>query len=157
MFKIESKKAFLCIIFMVFSAFSMPSFAQADEETEWKSSLSEDEIRNAELDTAVRRSFTTGAISKSRNENNHRTLVVQLPRGAEIIDIRAYMKNAPWPNNCDLGSVDFKRCPVGSGECPISWSKVRNLRVSSSRIVSANFHNWSDCNLRTGMLEVLWR
>jgi len=112
-------------------------------------------LENASLDTEDRKqSQTEGSISKSGNENNHRTLTLHLPLDATNVQAKVYMSNSPWPNNCDLGSARWVEANPNQGEV-LGWAKVRNLRIvttSHNVTIRADFHNWSDCNLRHGKI-----
>lgn len=100
----------------------------------------------------------------SRNERNHSTLSVGLPRQARVVSVVACMGNSSWApggQRCrsDLGSSNLKRCPVGRGECPIGWSRVSNYRTriqNSTKIVSADFYNWRHDNHRKGAFFVYY-
>ena len=101
-------------------------------------------------------------------DSAYRTVTVYVPLSANIQSIKAFMKNEPWggaqspakPNTDDLGSIDYKECPIDRDECPISWSHVRDLKRGSSptaQSVSARFANWAHRNDRTAKLEVCYQ
>ena len=102
-------------------------------------------------------------------EGRKATLGVEIPVNATIVSVRGLMRNEPWggsrkppkQNTDDLGSVDFKPCPMGNGDCPIAWSNVSShsdaIDANGRRFITAVFRNWAGRNDRTGMLEVTYR
>lgn len=97
-----------------------------------------------------------------KNQSEATRIGVGLPANAKIVAIRAYMRNSSWapgnqPCRSDLGSAEWRQCPIDSGECPIGWSKVRNLRInktSTSISVGADFYTWRHDNHRHGKFQV---
>ncbi len=96
-----------------------------------------------------------------------KTIAVELPQNAKIISVEAFMKNETWggnhnppkPNTDDLGSENYQECPMGSGECPIGWSKVSKMKVhrgDGKLQIWADFANWAQRNDRTGHLKVTY-
>jgi hypothetical protein len=70
-------------------------------------------------------------------------------------------QNPPKANTDDMGSTNYIECPMGSGECPIGWSKVsvhttKSLHNGRSE-VKADFANWVGRNDRTGKLVVSYQ
>ena len=99
-------------------------------------------------------------------ESNARTLRVELPEGASVIQIYTQMANYPWvggrvPCRASISPpATWSNCPQETGECSIGWSKVRNLLTEAKdgrQVVTADFHNWKDDNHRQARLLVYYR
>lgn len=100
---------------------------------------------------------TLGAPARLRRKM---ILHVSIPRDAVIVSAKAYMKNNQGPGNCDLGTVKYVECPIDGGESAIGLAEVRNMRVrivGNEKLVSVEFYSWSECNRRSGKLEVDWK
>lgn len=102
-------------------------------------------------------------------EGNTAVLGVEIPVNSALVGVRALMRNEPWggsqkppkPNTDDLGSTDYKECPMDNrAHCPIAWAYVSpyNDAVDEDgrRYVTAVFRNWAGRNDRTGKLEVTY-
>lgn len=111
------------------------------------------------------------AISKHKvtpREGSTAVLGVQIPVNATIVQVRGLMRNEPWggaqhppkKNTDELGSVDYKTCPLGHGDCSIAWSDVSAYKDTTTadgkRVITAVFRNWAGRNDRTGTLEVTY-
>lgn len=93
-------------------------------------------------------------------------LGVEIPRNATLVSVRGLMRNEPWGGSQHppkaktdgLGSIDYKPCPMGAGDCPIAWSDVSAytdaVESDGRRFITAVFRNWAGRNDRTGKLEV---
>lgn len=91
---------------------------------------------------------------------------VYVPANAKNIRISAAMANEVWggahhppkDDTDDLGSTDYKQCPMGAGDCPIAWSSVSSAICTSmpngQTKVEATFYNWAGRNDRKGILIV---
>ena len=102
------------------------------------------------------------------SEGNRAMLGVEIPPNATLVGVRGLMRNEPWggarhppkAKTDDMGSIDFKPCPMGSGDCPIAYSDVSaytdHVEPNGKRIITAVFRNWVGRNDRTGMLEVTY-
>jgi hypothetical protein len=99
-------------------------------------------------------------ISCSESEGNYVKINVSIPHNATILRKGAQMKNRRWDKGCccaDLGSSGWANCPIDSGECDISWSKVRDYVETiegDRKVCSARFYNWRSDNERTGKLTI---
>ncbi|NUM34419.1 MAG: hypothetical protein HUU50_07735 [Candidatus Brocadiae bacterium] len=99
-------------------------------------------------------------LPKSKDPKALTTIRVKVPLPCKIVSIRAYFRNGAWPGNCDLGNSEtFVETGIGDGsECSIGWCKCpeppRIENIEEHKVVTVDFANWSDCNARTGKLEV---
>jgi hypothetical protein len=110
--------------------------------------------------------YSDTEVSCSRDSNNHQKLKVELPEGAQIVEIVTQMANYPWvggdvPCRADIPpALTWSNCPQIDGDCGIGWSKVRNVRVTARagrQIVTADFHNWKHDNHRQARLLVYYK
>jgi hypothetical protein len=107
-----------------------------------------------------------GAYKVKPSDGNSDRISVNVPAGKTIIAVRGLMRNEIWggaakppkPNTDGLGSIDFKPCPLGTGDCPIAWSQVSEYRTvleaNGTTTVFAEFRNWAGRNDRWAKLEV---
>ncbi|WP_155835268.1 hypothetical protein [Herbaspirillum sp. RV1423] len=112
--------------------------------------------------------FFIGKHKVKPGEGNRAVLGVEIPANAKLVGVRGLMRNEPWggaqkppkANTDDMGTVDYKACPLGAGDCPIGWSDVSpyidTVAPDGRRYVSAAFRNWVGRNDRTAMLEVTY-
>lgn len=141
-------------------------FAESNEELQSRVKLLEEE--NQKLKHRVK--FSEAVVPRGTDANRtNRTIAVSIPENASNLKIEAFMKNEPWgghhnppkPNTDDLGSSHYMGCPLGTGECAISWSKVSaplTTTLDNGRTqISAVFTNWAHRNDRTGKLQVTYQ
>lgn len=151
------------------AAFFFPFPASADETVD-KLKAEVERLRKDNQRLARREKFSEVVVPRGNPQNIRvRTITVFVPENASNIQIKAYMKNEPWggaqnppkPNTDDMGPSVYKECPMGSGECPISWSKVSGATTTSlpngRTQISADFYNWVGRNDRTGKLVVTYQ
>jgi hypothetical protein len=101
-------------------------------------------------------------------DGSRAVLGVEIPSNATVVSVKGLMKNEPWggsrrppkANTDDLGTTDYKSCPMGNGDCPIAWSDVSAYADYTTnegkRFITAAFRNWAGRNDRTGKLEVTY-
>lgn len=158
------------ICFSIFALFvAMPldqCFSASKEDLQKRIKQLEEE--NEKLRPRVKFSETVVPRGTDRKRTN-RSITVYVPENASNLKIEAFMKNEPWgghhhppkPNTDDLGSSHYMGCPLGTGECAISWSKVSaptTTTLANGRIqISAVFTNWAHRNDRTGKLQVTYQ
>ncbi|MFV9646142.1 MAG: hypothetical protein ACNYWU_09995 [Desulfobacterales bacterium] len=88
------------------------------------------------------------------------TLKVHAPLNAQITRIKGYLRNAAWPDGCDLGSSHWVEADLINYHEPIGWAYAGHLTrgtTPTSQWVSATFVNWSHCNARYGRLQVFYK
>jgi hypothetical protein len=129
------------------------------------------QIEKGEKMTAVQREKISEEVvyRGSPGDEHCATISVFIPENASNIQVKAYMKNEIWggahhppkADTDDLGSIDYKECPMGGGDCPIAWSSVSGTTITSLpnglTEVSAIFKNWAGRNDRTGKLLVTYQ
>ena len=158
------------IIYALLALFVItPTFdASTESKEDLKKRINQLEQENEKL--RPRTKFTEKVIPRGTSQNwTWKTLTVYVPENASNIKIEAFMKNEPWggaqnppkPNTDDLGSSSYAPCPMGTGECAISWSKVSSpttTSLSNGRVkIEARFANWAHRNDRTGKLQVTYQ
>ena len=124
-------------------------------------------VNAATSDPTLRERSSEAVVSRGGPQNISSTeITVYIPGDATDLQIKAYMKNEIWggkhvppkADTDDLGSIDYKECHMGSGDCPIAFSAVGPARTESMPTgmtkVSATFSNWAGRNDRTGKLVV---
>lgn len=156
-------------IILLVTTLSLPFLATADEVVN-KLKAEIEQLKKANQKLSQREKSTEIVVPRGNPQNIQvRTITVFIPENASNIQVKAYMKNEPWggaqnptkPETDDMGSTVYKECPMGSGECPISWSKVDGAMKTSlpngRTQVSAKFYNWVGRNDRTGKLVVTYQ
>lgn len=106
---------------------------------------------------------------KVKPQEGTRALVgVEVPANATIVSVQALMKNEPWgglhrppkANTDDLGSTDYRDCPMGRGDCSIAWADAQPysdaLDATGRRLITTVFRNWAGRNDRTAKLQVTY-
>lgn len=102
-----------------------------------------------------------GRIGTGRPGSERRiTLKVHAPLTAQITRIKGYLRNAAWPDGCDLGSSHWIEANLFTYHEPIGWAYAGHVArgtTPTSQWVSATFVNWSNCNARHGRLQVFYK
>ncbi len=154
--------AFTGALFFSSSAYAMQTNEELKEALEEAQREIERLRPRTKLSEAVVTRGTPGNVTQ-------RTIEVFIPDSASNINITAFMKNEAWgghhtppkADTDDLGSTSYKSCPMGSGECTISWSKVSTHTSTSlpngRTKIRATFYNWAHRNDRTGKLQVTYQ
>jgi hypothetical protein len=85
------------------------------------------------------------------------TLRAYVPLIANIVAIRAYIRNKPWgEGQCSLGPSNWVLAPLDGRE-PMGWCRAEGRGQGSTeqaQWAAVEFISWSHCNSRDAKLEV---
>ncbi len=93
--------------------------------------------------------------------NHPMTATVSIPNGAKFVSVQGMMRNGQGTElfcSGNFGPVAGPCSEVSDGResCACGWARMTNFQYNGYT-VSADFFNWSDCDVRYAYIVVKWK
>ena len=93
--------------------------------------------------------------------NHPMRATVSIPNGAKFVSVQGMMRNGQGNElfcNGTFGPVagPCSEAKDGNQSCACGYARMTNFEYSGNT-VSANFYNWSDCDVRYAYIVVTWK